>query len=507
MKLLLYLFAVLTISSNAQTTFTKYFTEQLSGPCLTTTSNNGFMIGGWLNNNTNYIAKFDSAGNVIWEKVFGTPSTLVKKILQIDDSSYIVACVDTLRIYLFIINDLGDTSGFNCISFNEQPDISTVIKTLDGGILITGSFTDTINQSKKMLILKMNLFGAIEWSSNLKANLALSTFFNVATSAIQLSDSNFYITGFFKDTSYFEEIGCLIKISKNGNVLWSKKYNSSAGSWDYTVLDIFYIEDSLTIFIGVKSPVFGNGFFIVRTDTSGNFGTSKLYIDPMICPGYGCKRYQIKLDSDSNFIVLTTEPNSTWKLGGLLKIDYSGNTLWIKSTIVASELLVLNDNGILILGSSFETGIMKGDSEGNGINCWFDRLNHQATTYLMIQDTVAFNVSNDGILCTSSIPFSTTTIPYLQGCITANVNEINETTAFSIYPNPANNNLTIILKNIQEEITVCITDMFGKNIKSFTSNNKSEFTVDVSNLSSGIYNIVVQNSFSTNSSRFIKINN
>jgi hypothetical protein len=63
---------------------------------------------------------------------------------------------------------------------------------------------------------------------------------------------------------------------------------------------------------------------------------------------------------------------------------------------------------------------------------------------------------------------------------------------FVISPNPANNNVQVILQNTSETIdTILITDVLGKTIRKVNNVSGNQSSIDVSNLSQGVYFIEV----------------
>ena len=92
--------------------------------------------------------------------------------------------------------------------------------------------------------------------------------------------------------------------------------------------------------------------------------------------------------------------------------------------------------------------------------------------------------------------------PNVRFCLEGNVGVVNATKAdksISVYPNPANSNLTIA--NIEStDLNIEIMDITGKVIKQQALNGASKITLDISNLSSGIYFIKIGSEFK----KFIK---
>nr|MCU0351820.1 T9SS type A sorting domain-containing protein [Flavobacterium sp.] len=72
---------------------------------------------------------------------------------------------------------------------------------------------------------------------------------------------------------------------------------------------------------------------------------------------------------------------------------------------------------------------------------------------------------------------------------------------FSIYPNPVNNVLNVTMKNEININSVSITDLNGRVILLSNSSNTS---IDVSNLSSGVYFVSIETNEGKGTSKFVK---
>jgi hypothetical protein len=72
---------------------------------------------------------------------------------------------------------------------------------------------------------------------------------------------------------------------------------------------------------------------------------------------------------------------------------------------------------------------------------------------------------------------------------TVGITEINKNDNIVIYPNPANDNINIDVKNYNE---IIITDISGKVVMNLDSASTQNNTIDISNLSNGIYFVTIK---------------
>ncbi len=72
----------------------------------------------------------------------------------------------------------------------------------------------------------------------------------------------------------------------------------------------------------------------------------------------------------------------------------------------------------------------------------------------------------------------------------SSVNEISET-SLSIYPNPAANSAVINFSDIKNALELNVFDITGKKVLSQNVKGQNQITVNISNLSTGLYNLII----------------
>lgn len=94
---------------------------------------------------------------------------------------------------------------------------------------------------------------------------------------------------------------------------------------------------------------------------------------------------------------------------------------------------------------------------------------------------------------------------YFLGCSELSLTENIEQLEVQIYPNPAEHILQISLKALQEEVEVVVVDVAGRIVRTEKSWSNGELiSWDISNLTSGIYQVLVKTNRATVSKRFVK---
>lgn len=84
----------------------------------------------------------------------------------------------------------------------------------------------------------------------------------------------------------------------------------------------------------------------------------------------------------------------------------------------------------------------------------------------------------------------------LKGEKLSSINEVKNDISFSIYPNPAKNNVNIKINGINEDVMANIYDVSGRLIMQKNlnpTNNQIDNNLDVSKLAKGIYTVSIQN--------------
>jgi para-nitrobenzyl esterase len=80
-----------------------------------------------------------------------------------------------------------------------------------------------------------------------------------------------------------------------------------------------------------------------------------------------------------------------------------------------------------------------------------------------------------------------------------------ETLDWSIFPNPANNNLMVDLRNFEaQKLSITIFNALGKNVLNLNNMQAKQQNIDISNLSSGLYQVMVYDGVNKFSKKLVK---
>lgn len=216
-----------------------------------TNSNDGDVVGQHGNYDM-WVVKLDSSGNMEWQKCLGgTSGDDGKSISELPDSGYIIAG--------HTISNNGDVQGFHggvsdiwvvrldklrnikwqrCLGGSGEDDLGSIITTIDGGYILTGSSISTDGDLSSVIrhgmtdywVVKLDSAGVIQWQRCYGGSSD-----DWANSVTQTLDTGYLVCGTslstdgdLTGTSTFTGANVwVIKIDSIGNIIWK---NAIAGA-------------------------------------------------------------------------------------------------------------------------------------------------------------------------------------------------------------------------------------------------------------------------------------
>jgi len=346
------------------------------------TDDGGFIIAGWTNSFGNggddvYLIKIDKNGNKIWQKTFGgkredTPSAIAKT----DDGGFIITGWTNSfgnggwDVYLIKIDKNGNRIWQKTFGGKRKDIAKAIVKTDDGGFIIAGWTNSFGNGGWDVYLIKIDKNGNRIWQKTFGGKSE-----DIAKAIAKTDDGGFIIAG---ETNSFGNGGddvYLIKIDKNGNKIWQKTFG---GKREDTPSAIAKTDDGGFIIAGWTNS-FGNGsddVYLIKIDKDGNIIWQKTY---------GGKDWDI-LDrayaiakTDNEGFIIVGDTTESFIVGDvyLIKIDKDGNRIWQKTfggkyDDEAYAIVKTDDGGFIIAGytESFGNGgrdvyLIKIDKDGN----------------------------------------------------------------------------------------------------------------------------------------------
>lgn len=430
--------------------------------CMTPLSDGNVLVGGTMrqdfsNNNGGSVFKLDTAGNVIW--------------------------------HLMYDEDFDD----RVLNIFEQADSSLMIFIREG---VTNQPTKIVHATKDGNILSQRTFTAND-------NLGL-----LANEVVVDENERYYFTGsvFFEGTS--ELFVCSVD---DDGLIWYKRFrfadrgvSSFVGSYipaDQTIMLGGTILDTVGIFVNT---------WLAKLDLQGNLIWAKEYGRD---EGYTESVSTISPLSNGDLMIHGRVFDDQGSQGFAMKIDSMGSPIWTRGynpsspSVGIGNLFFLPDGRMLINANSGEkVFLITTTAEGENacsiseVSMNVADLSPTDTTYALtiensaIQEFVPplsiYDISiNDSLLCMSSV----------------GIQEV-EVGLLAIYPNPVQNELTVVLPDgTVRKLECTIMDTFGRKIAPAMTRNSGEIRVDVSEISAGIYWILLHVDGNSYAQKFVRI--
>jgi len=184
-----------------------------------------------------------------------------------------------------------------------------------------------------------------------------SEFSETGYSVCQTNDNGYIVTGSYGLIGDDKDVW-LIKISQNGDSLWSKTFGGDRNDVGNSVKQC---NDNGFIIAGYKNDLelFDRDLYLIKTDENGNEEWSKVYGVEDVDEGAN----SVCQTNDNGYIVAGYIGTGVGGFGDvyLLKTDENGDTLWTKriggdEIDVAEDIQQTKDNGYIIAGHTHSFG-------------------------------------------------------------------------------------------------------------------------------------------------------
>lgn len=389
--------------------------------------------------------KYSSAGNLVWDKSYGSANLNEAHDLEVDKSGNVyttgisdyngITCLHTTLKY----NSTGNLMWMANDTFNVTGGYGLSHITLDkyNNVFVSFRSFDTLYYACKTI--KYNTVGVKQWEQiYLGANL------NPGSSPVDIqtdSNDNVLVQMFDRKIGYV-----VVKYSNNGGLNWISKYDN---------------------------------------DTSSVFNTS-------------CMPAAMAIDGNNN--VYQTGTIYPW-YGGLdayctLKFNSIGNNTWVKNYTdsclnwdMAFDITTDNLNNVYVTGMSCDdsTGndivTIRYDQNGN-VN-WKSRysdINSEEGYKVKVSPDGSVYVFGQQYLNSQNYRSQLLLIKYNQSLL--NVNEYTGSEKTNIFPNPNSGSFTLQTK---EDVVLEIVNELGQIVKTIKLDNSNNHQTTITGLADGVY--------------------
>lgn len=340
---------IFSLISFGQTTFQKIFSapQQEIMKDLTSTSDGGFIGIGFTRSfgqgdSDIYVLKLDENGNKEWDRTYGSvTSDGGQSIIETADGDFMLAGFKS-GLYVAKIDDaFGDLIWEKTYGSGVGYDI---MELGDTTYVVGGTTTDFGTGGVDMVLLHIDGLGSV-LSSNTYGGGMNDVFFDL----IVTQTGDILSVG---ETSSFGDGGYMVKTDTSGDILWSKAFAASEIGGGY--FSVTETSSGNYVAGGRCNDASGAGsmdWWVTKTDTSGNVIWNKTY------GGFAHDQLMdvIETPIDSG-LVLFGYSGSFGPIGNavLTKLDYFGSLEWSVvyggSDFTNASSVVKNEDGFTLLG-------------------------------------------------------------------------------------------------------------------------------------------------------------
>jgi len=510
-----FLFAFLILLfgiSKAQNTFEKiYGTDDYDVAWdVETTADHGFVLAGesghaWDTCTADFILlKCDANGNMQWANRYATIfCDQAYDVKQTPDHGYLLTgvVIDTIsRSYMVVMktDSIGQIEWENYYYTNEHENGITIYPLSNGDFIIGGDRYNFTTFGYDMTMTRINANGNVIWS---KVYYTAGAEYG-QVQMMDNGDGTYYMACVLTELNTFpiNEDFFILRLDEDGNVISAKAYGNP--DIDEKGWGIIKINSNRYWLIGMGGPESHTDALIMQIDSTGNVVWSKVYNDGTYAadessvtsfyyiPEYGLfvcgfdvfyNPYSFILDLGDAFVFQVTDSGDVawWRDFGTDEANYWENFVRMKVTDDGSLLLAgsRTTNGNEDEGQHWDMYVAKTNADGiNG--CQRDMNVNVEDFDVQVNDVEV----NDSSITLTVVPAnfavsSTATMTTL--CYPTNAESAVAHNEIELYPNPADDYVTVKSYSSVTAKEIRFYDMLGKEI----------FRGDLTNSSVNIENV------------------
>jgi len=218
-----------------------------------------------------WVIKLDAKGNMEWDKNFGGIGwDEIYSIIQTKSGGFIAAGSSWSKgagrgdIYVVKLNKRGDLVWDKTFGGSDYDDARSIIQTDDGGYAVTGFTVLEDTGDRDSWVIKLDKDGNKVWDKTLGG-----TSEDWANSIIQNKNGDYVVVGWTKSMGAGKTDIWIVKLNKNGDLLWDKTFGGSENDEAHSVIQT---DDGGYAVAGwTKSKGAGNSdVWVLKLDENGN---------------------------------------------------------------------------------------------------------------------------------------------------------------------------------------------------------------------------------------------
>ncbi len=280
----------------------------------------GFVSGDLSQNRDVCLVKYNSSGQLQWNRLWGGSAIDVGKAIQISstDDIYIAGQYgfNAVDVCLLKYNSTGDLQWSDVWGGSGNDYCYGMAIDKNSNIFLTGYTNSWIAEGSAMFLLKYNASGGLEWNRTWGGGYT-----DGATGIVVDSSDNIYLGGDIDHDS------CLVKFDNSGVWQWNRSWSTAGGTWSKGIT----IDSSDNIYlVGDGSYLINNATlwwekFLLKYNENGVLQWSNIW-DQITAPDFIPRLINgITLDSSNNIYLATQTTDDNLEIQ---KLDSSGNKKW-----------------------------------------------------------------------------------------------------------------------------------------------------------------------------------
>ena len=323
------------------------------------TNDGGYLISGYTGSYgagglDGWLIKTDAIGNIEWNRTYGGPlEDVISDMIKSKEGGYLLSGytmsfgAGSYDFWLVKVNETGAVQWSQTYGGTGSDQDYSLCQTSDGGYALIGNTNSSGAGNVDFWLIKTNSTGNMQWNKTYGGTGA-----DTGIAVIQNTDGGYAMAG--RTTSYGAggTDAWLIKTDATGNTLWNKTYGGT-GTENANAM-VQTTDGGYAFFSPTTSFAVGGGqdAWLVKTDAIGNMQWNKTY------GGAGNEFAVYMIQTKDGGYALTGAQNS-FGAGGtdvfLIKTDASGNTMWNRTygginNDEAYSMIQTNDGGYMMVG-------------------------------------------------------------------------------------------------------------------------------------------------------------
>jgi len=384
-----------------------------------------------------YLLKVDSLCNYEWSKSLGGANNdWGYSIKQTHDKGYIIAASsnsygNSYQACLFKRDSVGEYEWMRTYGGADWDLAYDVVQAYDSGFIFCGETYNNTAGFSDVYVVKTNNVGDTIWTRTIGGSLI-----DKGNAIIETSDSNIVVAG-IRNTVTDSTQANILKLDKNGILLWDSIYGGPAYEWINDLVESF--PNNYTVAGSTNSNSNGDlNYYILNVDPQGSQNWEYSIVNPPSPVPDDDELYAIGLMPNNRMLFTgsyKTDGGGKKNLG-IITLTYDG--LW------ANESMVLGTEeddflrSVYVNSNKRIVGAGQTNSFGNGN---WDAL-------ILRMDSIYWN--NDTIITVK------------EDIAPIGQNEILEQEDIEIFPNPTSTILNLHIENIQPSYIFQLTDVLGR---------------------------------------------